>query len=72
MKSEMRESLILSWLRHIKECQIVQTNWKPSSKWELKGIEQIEKLTGVDLFMEFVWFCTIVAYGGDMNESIIL
>lgn len=44
MKIEMGESLILSWLRHIKECQIVQTNWKPSSKWELKGIEQIEKL----------------------------
>jgi hypothetical protein len=44
MKIEMGESLILSWLRHIKECQIAQTNWKPSSKWELKGIEQIEKL----------------------------
>lgn len=44
MKIEMGESLILSWLRHIKECQIVQTNWKPSAKWELKGAEQIERL----------------------------
>lgn len=44
MKIEMGESLILSWLRHIKECQIVQTNWKPSAKWELNGAEQIDRL----------------------------
>lgn len=44
MKIEMGESLILSWLRHIKECQIVQTNWKPSTKWELNGAEQIDRL----------------------------
>ncbi|SHK64090.1 hypothetical protein [Xylanibacter ruminicola] len=33
MKIEIGESLIYSWLRHVKECQIVQTNWKVSSKW---------------------------------------
>lgn len=44
MKIEMGESLIFSWLRHIKECQIVQANWKPSSKWELSNIEQIIRL----------------------------
>ena len=33
MKIEMGESLFYSWLRHVKECQIVQTNWKPSSQW---------------------------------------
>jgi hypothetical protein len=32
MKFEIGESLLLSWLNHIKECQIVQTNRKASSK----------------------------------------
>ena len=36
MKIEMGESLFYSWLRHVKECQIVQTNWKTSSKWSLQ------------------------------------
>jgi len=35
MKIEMGESLFYSWLRHAKECQIVQTNWTTSGKWEL-------------------------------------
>lgn len=33
MKIEMGESLVYSWLRHIKECQIVQMNWKVSDRW---------------------------------------
>ncbi len=37
MKIEMGESLFYSWLRHIKCCQIVQTNWKTSPKWSLKN-----------------------------------
>ena len=37
MKIEMGESLLMSWLRHVKECQLVQTNWKVSNKWELKN-----------------------------------
>jgi hypothetical protein len=44
MKIEIGESLLLSWLRHIKECQLVQTNWKASSKWELKNKDILEKL----------------------------
>ncbi len=44
MKIEIGESLILSWLRHIKECQIVQTNWKASSKWELKNRDVLQDL----------------------------
>ncbi len=35
MKVEMGESLFYSWLRHVKACQVVQTNWKPSPSWEL-------------------------------------
>ena len=34
MKIEMGESLFLSWLRHVKSCQIVQMNWKPSGIWQ--------------------------------------
>ena len=33
MKIEIGESLVYSWLRHIKNCQIVQLNWKTSPKW---------------------------------------
>lgn len=36
MKIEMGESLVYSWLRHVKECQIAQTNWKTSPGiWKL-------------------------------------
>lgn len=35
MKIEMGESLFYSWLRHVKECQVVQLNWKVSSSWTL-------------------------------------
>ncbi|MBR1844522.1 MAG: hypothetical protein IJ790_02215 [Lachnospiraceae bacterium] len=41
MKIEMGESLFYSWLRHVKECQIVQTNWKTSSKWFLQNEEKL-------------------------------
>ncbi len=33
MKIEIGESLVYSWLRHIKKCQIAQMNWKPSTEW---------------------------------------
>ncbi len=44
MKLEMGESLIYSWLRHVKACKIVQTNWKPSTSWELKNLDELEPL----------------------------
>ena len=44
MKIEIGESLLLSWLRHVKECQLVQTNWKASAKWELLNRETLERL----------------------------
>ena len=44
MKIEMGESLFYSWLRHVKECQIVQTNWKTSNQWELQNEDEINKL----------------------------
>lgn len=42
MKIEMGESLFYSWLRHVKECQIVQTNWKVSSQWNMRHENEIE------------------------------
>ncbi|MGN0393762.1 MAG: hypothetical protein ACI4EF_00195 [Coprococcus sp.] len=44
MKIEMGESLFYSWLRHVKECQIVQTNWKVSSQWQLSNSEVLEEM----------------------------
>lgn len=45
MKIEIGESLLLSWLRHAKGCQLVQTNWKPSvTSWTLMNEEVIQKL----------------------------
>lgn len=44
MKIEIGESVIYSWLRHIKGCRIVQTNWKNSPQWEGFHSEQIYKL----------------------------
>ena len=32
MKLEVGESLSLSWLRHVRGCQVVQLNWKISPK----------------------------------------
>lgn len=43
MKIEMGESLFYSWLRHVKECQLVQTNWKPSPTWQLHNAEALER-----------------------------
>lgn len=35
MKIEMGESLLQSYLKHIKNCLISQTNWKTSSNWTI-------------------------------------
>ncbi|MFC4321309.1 hypothetical protein [Litchfieldia salsa] len=42
MKIEMGESLISSWLRHVRVCQSVQTNWKPSSAWSIQKEDRIK------------------------------
>lgn len=44
MKIEMGESLMYSWLRHVKECKIVQTNWKTSPQWEMFHKDELEHL----------------------------
>jgi len=47
MKLEVAESLFYSWLRHVKGCHVVQTNWKPSPTWTLNNEDKIEKLQRV-------------------------
>ena len=44
MKIEMGESLFYSGLRHVKKCQIVQTNWTTSSRWPLQHKAKLEEL----------------------------
>ena len=41
----MGESLFYSWLRHVKECQIVQTNWKVSPQWNFNNVYEIEQMS---------------------------
>ena len=54
MKIEMGESLFYSWLRHVKECQIVQTNWTTSGQWPLMHDDELEEIKSVtdDYFHE--------------------
>lgn len=46
MKIEIGESLIYSWLRHCCNCQICQTNWKTSQKWntDKDNLDECQKL----------------------------
>jgi len=41
MKIETGESLIYSWLRHEKLCQITQLNWKSSPYWSLDNYDDL-------------------------------
>ena len=47
VKIEMGESLFYSWLRHVKECQIVQTNWTTSTKWTLLHEDKLQEVMDV-------------------------
>lgn len=43
MKIEIGESLMMSWLRHAKNCQLVQLNCQPSvNPWELYNEAELE------------------------------
>jgi hypothetical protein len=61
VKIEMGESLMRSWLRHVKGCQLAELNWKPSSGWEKSGDGQqrmdaarvfFQRALGITLFAE--------------------
>lgn len=42
MEIEICESLFFSWLRHIKDCKMVHTNWKSSPRWSMNNSNEIE------------------------------
>lgn len=42
MKIEIGESLLLSWLRHVQHCTVVQSSWKPSPAWETGARRELE------------------------------
>lgn len=44
MKIEIGESLFYSWLRHVKECQIAQNNWKSSLQWTLMNADELSAI----------------------------
>lgn len=45
MKIEMGESLAYSFLRHVKQCWLVQANWKASERWSrILPDDQVESL----------------------------
>lgn len=44
MKIEMGESLMLSWAKHVKHCQIATLNWKCSGCWEGHNHQEIDEL----------------------------
>jgi hypothetical protein len=39
---EIGESLVYSWLKHVKKCSIIQSNWKPAKNWSRRKIEDKE------------------------------
>lgn len=48
MKIEIGESLACSWLRHVRQCWLVQANWKFSEHWEKCVTEaELEELFNV-------------------------
>lgn len=56
MKIEIGENLMASYLRHVEDCRIVQTNWKTSSQWKItkyegeKSRELFEKIRSSPFF----------------------
>lgn len=52
MKIEMGESLGASWLKHVKGCDIVQTNWKVSPGANCKNFDKIQEILD-ELKVEF-------------------
>ena len=43
MKIEIGESIVASYFKHVRGCQIVQTNFKASPSWKIHNQELAEK-----------------------------
>ena len=44
MKIEIGESLALSYLKHVKNCVIYQTNWKAPNRWSITNEEVLKAI----------------------------
>ncbi|MDA7569864.1 hypothetical protein N8699_00630 [Flavobacteriaceae bacterium] len=51
MKVEIGESLVSSYLNHVEQCRIIQTNWKVSGNW---GIGIQDKAKSQELFEKII------------------
>src|SRR5689334_19175522 len=65
----MGESLMRSWLRHVRGCQLAELNWKPSSGWEKSGDAQ-RWMDAARVFFQRT--LTIMLYDDDANASQLL
>jgi len=69
MKIEMGESLFYSWLRHVKGCQLVQNNWKVSSKWTISHEEEIGRLMNeIDEYFEHAFGSSVFKNNASLNQ----
>jgi hypothetical protein len=87
MKIEIGESLIFSWLRHVKGCPIVQANWKPSPTWPIRresglagDFERMREIAGQRLgfeifkrssFQQFIRQAEVDVLGLRFNEATV-
>ena len=42
MKVEIGESLVSSYLNHVEQCRIIQTNWKVSGNWSIGEQDKVK------------------------------
>ncbi len=68
MKIEIGELLVYSWLRHVKNCQIVQTNWKPSPRW-YSNREVCKPI--LDLINPYLSSQNLDVFGGNSMKQLI-
>lgn len=71
MKIEVAESLLYSWMRHVKDCKIVQTNWKVSSKWKFDHIPDLEKhMSEIEEFLMRKYRFDIFKKNASLNQLV--
>jgi len=68
MKIEVAESLCYSWLKHIINCQLVQTNWKPSTDWTLSHENKLKQIK-VATAKYFEKYHALEIYNSDNDNS---
>jgi hypothetical protein len=71
MKIEIEESLFLSWLKHVKGCQIVQTNWKAANEWDRMHEHKLQDIMEkTNLFFKEKYFYQIYKGNTSIDQLI--